>query len=174
MKSLTDVCLAMAVVVILAQVVRLPAAAAPSQPTLHPILAAGDWIGERESASDLAGNVVVVDVFTVDCYNCQNVVPTLRSLYATDRTRGLRIVGIHAPETPAEKVRTYVAASLVRQGITWPVAVDNSFALWNAYGVTAWPTQLFFDRRGRLRKTIVGDSQDSDVRATVDSLLAQP
>lgn len=133
--------------------------------------AATDWINGRVTAADLKGNVVVLDVFTVDCYNCQNVVPALRSLYAKDRARGLRVIGIHAPETPAERSRAYVEQSLGRQGIVWPVAVDNGFTLWQAYGVTAWPTQLFFDRRGVLRKVIVGDSQDQQVRATVESLL---
>jgi thiol-disulfide isomerase/thioredoxin len=141
--------------------------------TLTPLLDASDWLNARATAAQLAGKVVIVDVFTVDCYNCQNVVPTLRTLYGDDRTRGLAIVGVHSPETPAERGRAYVTQSLARQGIVWPVAVDNAFALWNIYGVTAWPTQLFFDRHGRLRKTIVGDSQDGDVRSTVEMLLAE-
>ena len=133
----------------------------------------GQTIGSTgaSAASDLRGKVVVVDVFTVDCSNCQNVVPTLRELYAGDRARGLRIVGIHSPETPPERSRTYVKQSLDRQGIVWPVVFDNDFALWRAYDVTAWPTELFFDRHGTLRKVIVGDSQDEEVRATVESLL---
>ncbi|HLX25815.1 MAG TPA: redoxin family protein [Candidatus Cybelea sp.] len=140
---------------------------------LAPVLSANDWINGRATAPNLAGKVVVVDVFTVDCYNCQNVVPTLRTLYSEDRARGLAIVGIHAPETPSERDKSYVSQSLARQGIVWPVAIDNAFALWNDYGVTAWPTQLFFDRHGRLRKTIVGDSQDDDVRTIVAALLAE-
>jgi len=136
------------------------------------LLALGSaWINGHVSASDLQGKVVVLDVFTVDCYNCQNVVPTLRSLYSKDRARGLRVIGIHAPETPAERSRPYVEQSLTRQGIVWPVVIDNDFALWHAYDVHAWPTQLFFDRHGELRKVIVGDSQDEAVRAEVESLL---
>ncbi|MGA8535618.1 MAG: redoxin domain-containing protein [Candidatus Tumulicola sp.] len=149
------------------------AAASKAEPSLNALIAAGDWIGTPETRDDLRGKVVVLDVFTVDCYNCQNVVPVLRSLDATDRARGLRVVGIHAPETPAERERAYVIRSLRRQGITWPVVVDNSFALWNAYAIAAWPTQLFFDRHGHLRTTIVGDSQDAAVRAAVDALLAE-
>jgi thiol-disulfide isomerase/thioredoxin len=141
--------------------------------SLQPVLAAKDWIGARVNAAELAGKVVILDVFTVDCFNCRNVVPTLRSLYATDRTKGLEIVGIHAPETPAEKQRTYVTENLQEQGIVWPVAVDNGFSLWDAYSVNAWPTQLFFDRHGRLRKVIVGDSQDDQVRATAEALLQE-
>ncbi len=132
---------------------------------------AADWLNGRVNAPDLAGKVVVLDVFTVDCSNCQNVVPTLRSLYSQDRSRGLRVIGIHTPETPAERSRAYVQQSLAHQGIVWPVAIDNDSALWRAYNVAAWPTELFFDRQGRLRKTIVGDSQDSEVRAAVEGLL---
>ncbi|MBV8721057.1 MAG: redoxin domain-containing protein [Candidatus Eremiobacteraeota bacterium] len=144
--------------------------AAPSSGGLGPLLGTGSWLNGRP---DVRGKVVVVDVFTVDCINCQNVVPTLRRLYADERSKGLAIVGIHAPETPAERDRSYVTESLARQGIVWPVAIDNNFNLWNAYGVGAWPTQLFFDRRGRLRQTVVGDSQDAVVSAIVSMLLAE-
>ena len=146
-----------------------PARSAPA--TFAPLYSATDWINGRVTPTDLAGRVVVVDIFTVDCSNCQNVVPALRSLYTKDRSRGLRVVGIHAPETPEERSRHYVEQSLARQGIVWPVAIDNDFALWRAYDANVWPTQLFFDRSGRLRKVIIGDSQDDAVRATVESLL---
>ncbi len=146
---------------------------ASATPTLTPVLHATDWLNAPARQSELTGKVVVVDVFTVDCFNCRNVVPTLRRLYADDRAKGLEIVGIHSPETPAEKQRAYVAENLRAQGIRWPVAVDNDFALWNAYAVDAWPTQFFFDRHGRLRKVIVGDSQDDAVKATVEALLKE-
>jgi thiol-disulfide isomerase/thioredoxin len=149
------------------------ARSASSTGGLTPVLAAKDWIGAAPNASALAGKVVVLDVFTVDCYNCQNVVPTLRTLYAADRSNGLAIIGIHSPETPQEHDRAYVTASLQRQGIVWPIAVDNAMSLWSAYGVTAWPTQMFFDRHGRLRGTITGDSQDDAVKHLVDTLLAE-
>jgi thiol-disulfide isomerase/thioredoxin len=119
-----------------------------------------------------AGKVVIVDVFTFDCYNCKNVVPNLRTLDAK-RSGDLVIVGIHSPETPYETKRANVIENLRAQGITWPVAIDNSFAIWNAYGVGAWPTQLFFDRKGELRATIVGDSQDDAVDRIVQKLLAE-
>ncbi|MGA2759312.1 MAG: redoxin domain-containing protein [Candidatus Cybelea sp.] len=136
------------------------------------LLALGSaWINGPVSAADLQGKVVVLDVFTVDCYNCQNVVPALRTLYSQDRARGLRVIGIHSPETPAERSRPYVEQSLARQGIVWPVVIDNDFALWHAYNVQAWPTQLIFDRHGELRKVVVGDSQDREVREEVESLL---
>lgn len=152
---------------------KLIALALLATTSLQPVYTATDWIGARIHAAQLAGKVVILDFFTVDCYNCRNVVPTLRSLYATDRNKGLAIVGIHSPETPPEKERSYVTQSLGQQGIVWPVAVDNAFSLWDAYRVNAWPTQLFFDRHGTLRKVIVGDSQDDAVRAETQALLEE-
>jgi thiol-disulfide isomerase/thioredoxin len=141
--------------------------------SLQPVLNAHDWLNSQPQTKSVAGKVVVLDVFTVDCYNCKNVIPALRDLYRTKRAQGLEIIGIHSPETPIEKQRSHVVENLVSQGIQWPVALDNGFSLWDTYQVNAWPTQLFFDRHGRLRKVIVGDSQDDAVRAEVEALLAE-
>jgi thiol-disulfide isomerase/thioredoxin len=150
-----------------------PAAAAARAETLAPVYAASQgWLNGRIAPADTSGKVVIVDVFTFDCYNCRNVVPNLRALNAR-KNPGLVIVGVHSPETPYESVRANIVKNLRAQGITWPVAIDDSFAIWNAYGVGAWPTQLFFDRSGTLRATIVGDSQDDAVDRIVRKLLAE-
>jgi thiol-disulfide isomerase/thioredoxin len=151
----------------------LPARAAAPGATLDPVLhASGGWLNGKADSRAIAGKVVVVDVFTFDCINCRHVVPNLqalRSRYANSVT----IIGIHSPETPSERERGNVVASLARQGIVWPVALDNSFALWNAYGVDAWPTQLIFDRHGRLRKTIVGEGSDAEMNAEIARLVTE-
>jgi hypothetical protein len=58
-------------------------------------------------------------------------------------------------------------------GITWPVAIDNDFALWRAYNIEYWPTQMIFDRKGKLRNVVIGDSQDATVDAAIDALLRE-
>lgn len=136
-----------------------------------PLPPAKDWLNGKPTPASLAGRVVIVDVFTFDCINCKHVVPELRALYTKFSRRDLAIVGIHSPETPYEKIRNNVLANLREQGISWPVALDNSFALWRAYGIEYWPTQMIFDRRGVLRKTIVGEGQDALLESTVASLI---
>lgn len=149
------------------------AARAAASESLAPVLAAPEgWLNGAATAEGVEGKVVLVDVFTFGCENCQNVVPNLRKL-AAEQKNGLVIIGVHSPETPYERTRTNVVTNLSSQGITWPIALDNSFAIWHAYGVDAWPTQMIFDRHGRLRKTVVGDSQDSAVDTTIDALLLE-
>jgi thiol-disulfide isomerase/thioredoxin len=150
----------------------IPAAAQAAQPSLATVLAASDWLNGKPDAASLRGKVVLVDVFTFGCYNCKNVTPNLKKLHA-DNADTLVVIGIHSPETPYEHARANVVEALKAQGIVWPVALDPDMKLWNAYGIEYWPTQLIFDKHGRLRKTVVGDSQDELVDDTVRALAAE-
>ena len=141
--------------------------------SLDTVLQARTWINGTPTRESLRGKVVLLDVFTFDCINCKNITPNLRTLARAKRD-GLAIVGIHSPETPYERDHAHVVRHLGLLGVTWPVAIDNEFALWKAYGIEYWPTQMIFDRHGKLRKVIEGDSQDAVVDATVNALLREP
>jgi thiol-disulfide isomerase/thioredoxin len=149
------------------------ASAATGNVGLDRVLAAPDWLNGRPTTEDVHGKVVLLDFYTFECYNCKNVEPNLRALYKDVPREELVILSVHSPETSLEHSRSALVASLGEQGVVWPVAIDNEFAIWNAYGVNAWPTQMIFDRHGVLRKTVVGDSQDALVNATIHQLLTE-
>lgn len=140
--------------------------------TLAPVLSAVPW-ANASGPPPTAGRVTVVDVFTFDCINCKHVTPELRKLRGAYNANDLAILGVHAPELPQEHVHANVVQALRDQDITWPVVYDDAFKVWNAYGVSAWPTQLVFDRRGKLRATYVGEGYDAQLEQTVRSLVAE-
>ncbi len=148
-------------------------AATTGSTSLNRVLDASDWLNGRPTAADVRGKVVVLDFYTFECFNCKNVEPNLRALYKNYPRTELAVISVHSPETQLEHNRNALVESLGEQGVIWPVAVDNDFAIWNAYGINAWPTQLIYDRRGVLRKTVVGDSQDNTVDTTIKQLLAE-
>lgn len=148
-----------------------PAHASPV--SLDSLLSAKDWLNAKATPQLVRGKVVLLDFYTFECINCKHVQANLRALYRSKARTDFVIVSVHSPETDAEKDRSNLVASMRDQGVTWPVAVDNDFNIWNAYGVQAWPTQMIFDRRGHLRKTVVGDSQDAIVNASVAQLLGE-
>jgi len=150
-----------------------PSAQASEATSLRGVLAAHDWLNGGVSQCDLEGKVVLVNFYTFNCINCQHTEPNLRALYQTTVRDDLVIVGIHTPETGYERDRANVVASLKDQGIRWPVAIDNDNAVWDAYGIQAWPTQLVFDRHGRLRLTVVGEGQDDTLDRTIRRLIAE-
>jgi len=140
--------------------------------TLGPVLGATPW-ANAPGPPPTAGRVTIVDVFTFDCINCKHVTPELHKLQARYGTNDLAIVGVHAPELPQEHVHANVVRALREQDITWPVVYDDAFTLWKAYGVEAWPTQLVFDRHGKLRATYVGEGNDAQLEQTVRTLVAE-
>ncbi len=141
--------------------------------TLGPVLGATAPWANAGGPPQTAGRVTIVDVFTFDCINCKHVVPELRKLRDAYRNGDLAIVGVHAPELPQEHVHANVVRALQQQDITWPVVYDDEFKVWNAYGVQAWPTQLVFDRHGKLRATYVGEGYDAQLEQTVRALVAE-
>lgn len=148
-------------------------ALADTSSSLGPLLAAKDWLNGRVLPAAVKGKVVLVDFYTFDCINCKHVEPNLRSLYKSNSPKDLVIISVHSPETPFERDRNNLIASTKDQGIAWPIVIDNDFRTWNAYGVSAWPTQLIFDRHGTLDQTVVGEGQDQLVNATIAQLIAQ-
>jgi thiol-disulfide isomerase/thioredoxin len=146
----------------------LGAAFAGPDGNLAPILRAPHWLGTRSDAAMLRGRVVLVDVFTFECINCVRVTPNLKRLYSRYGRSDLAIVAVHTPEVPSYQGRiAYLARQTRDAALPWPIAIDNDYRIWNAYRVAAWPTQLVFDRAGRLRATIVGDGRDGDVNDAV-------
>jgi thiol-disulfide isomerase/thioredoxin len=161
-----------AALLVVAQIVTVSQAHAQSM-NLQRVLAATDWLNSKPTPQIVRGKVVLLDFYTFGCINCKHVQPNLRALYRDKSRNDLVILSVHSPETSFERSRENLIASLKDQGVLWPVAVDNDFAIWNAYNVTAWPTQMIFDRAGNLRKTIVGEGQDGDVDSTIDGLIAE-
>jgi thiol-disulfide isomerase/thioredoxin len=141
--------------------------------SLNALFAAKDWVNGAPTRDSVSGKVVILDFYTFACMNCKNVEPNLRKLYRTTSRADLAIISVHSPETTFERVRGTLIASTKVQGVAWPVAIDNDFQIWNAFSVRAWPTQLIFDRAGRLRATIVGDSQDALVDTWVSRLIQE-
>jgi thiol-disulfide isomerase/thioredoxin len=141
--------------------------------SLAPILTGHAPWANAAGPPPTAGRVAIVDVFTFGCINCKHVTPELQKLRAAYPQSDLAIVGVHAPETPEEHVHANVVQALKAQGVMWPVVFDDRFAIWNAYNVQAWPTQLVFDRHGKLRATYVGEGYDAELARTVGSLVAE-
>jgi len=168
MKSIAPLLLALAVLI------GCTAPSAAQTTSLTTVLGATDWLNGRPTQASVRGKVVLLDFYTFGCYNCKNVEPNLRALYKDKPRSELVILSVHSPETSFEHSRRALIESFSQQGVIWPVAVDNDFAIWNAYGVNAWPTQMIFDRHGVLRKTVVGDSQDASVNTAIDELLREP
>jgi thiol-disulfide isomerase/thioredoxin len=106
---------------------------------------------------ELKGKVVLIDFWTYTCINCLRTLPYLRDWNEKYASRGLVIVGVHSPEFQFEHDVDNVREAMIREQVTWPVAMDNDFATWRAYSNRYWPHKFLIDKDGKVRYHHIGE-----------------
>jgi thiol-disulfide isomerase/thioredoxin len=157
-----------------AQMVSADSLAAANKSPVAPDLAEGAWINsEALTIKQLRGRVVLVEFWTFGCYNCRNTLPSMKSLDARYRERGLTIIGVHTPELDTERKIENVRREVSALDIQYPVLIDNDYATWKAYNVEAWPTMFLVDKSGHVRWMHVGEGAYDEAEQTIQKLLAE-
>jgi cytochrome c biogenesis protein CcdA/thiol-disulfide isomerase/thioredoxin len=125
------------------------------------------------SLADLRGKVVLVDFWTYTCINCLRTLPYLKAWDERYRDRGLTIVGVHTPEFAFEKDTGNVRDAIARSGLRYPVAQDNEYATWEAWGNRYWPAKYLVDATGQVRYTHFGEGAYAVTEEAIRDLLAE-
>jgi thiol-disulfide isomerase/thioredoxin len=137
------------------------------------------WLNSPPLTLDsLRGQVVLVDFWTFDCWNCYRSIPWLKALEERFKNEAFTIIGVHTPEFDHEKELENVRAKVQEFELAHPVMIDNDFSYWRAMGNRYWPAFYLIDRRGLVRKVYVGETHQGDSQArriqnTVARLLAE-
>jgi thiol-disulfide isomerase/thioredoxin len=153
---------------------RGAAAALPVQGMLPPLDGATEWLNSAPlTAEGLRGKVVVVDFWTYSCINCLRALPFVKAWYEKYADQGLVVIGIHAPEFAFEKDLRNVRREVKDLGVTYPVAVDNGYALWRAFGNQYWPAHYFIDANGNIRHTHFGEGEYDASERVIQQLLVE-
>src|SRR5438094_5584226 len=139
-------------------------------PDVHDVSA---WINSRPlSLPKLRGKVVLVDFWTYSCINCLRTLPYLKAWDARYRSKGLVILGVHTPEFAFEHDLGNVRAAVKRLGVRYPVALDNDYGTWNAFGNNYWPADYLVDQSGHVRDVHIGEGGYSQTDRDIRLLLA--
>jgi cytochrome c biogenesis protein CcdA/thiol-disulfide isomerase/thioredoxin len=125
------------------------------------------------SLAGLRGRVVLIDFWTYTCINCIRTLPYLRAWDGRYRERGLTIVGVHTPEFTFERDAENVERAIAQNRLRYPVAQDNDYATWDAWGNRYWPAKYLIDARGRVRYAHFGEGAYVETEAAIRALLAE-
>lgn len=132
------------------------------------------WLNSKPlKMSELKGKVVYVDFWTYSCINCIRNNPYIEKWYQTYKDDGFVVVGVHAPEFSFEKLPANVAKAIKDQKLTYPVALDNDFATWNAYQNQSWPAGYLIDADGNVRRIHEGEGQYTETEQAIRQLLTE-
>jgi cytochrome c biogenesis protein CcdA/thiol-disulfide isomerase/thioredoxin len=132
------------------------------------------WINSKPlTLASLRGKVVLVDFWTYSCINCLRTLPYVERWYETYRKAGLVVVGVHTPEFAFEHVPANVERAVQSLGVRYPVALDNGYGTWTAWGNRYWPAKYFVDRSGHVRYAHFGEGEYERIEAVIRTLLAE-
>lgn len=138
------------------------------------------WLqGSDLKLDDLKGKVVALHFYAFQCINCRRNLPHYNGWHSDYADKGLVVIGIQTPETPAERSPERVAAAIQSEQIEYPVLMDAKNSNWNQWSNTMWPTVYLIDKQGFLRRQWQGEMNwqgipgEKQMRETIEQLLAE-
>lgn len=132
------------------------------------------WLNSPElSAEALRGKVVLVDFWTYDCINCQHTLPYVKDWAKKYEKDGLVVIGVHTPEYGYERIIDNVKDQVKKLGITYPVAIDNNYAIWRNFDNQYWPAHYLIDAKGQVRYSHFGEGRYEAQEQMIQQLLQE-
>ena len=133
---------------------------------------ATEWLNSPPlDAEGLRGKIVVVDFCTYTCINWLRSLPYVRAWAKAYEDRGLVVIGVHTPEFSFEHDVESVRRALKEMEVTYPVVVDNDYAVWDAFANNYWPALYFIDAEGRIRHHRFGEGDYERSEIIIQQLL---
>jgi len=129
--------------------------------------------GKPITLAELRGKVVLLDVWTYSCINCQRTIPYLNEWYTKYEDQGLEIIGLHTPEFAFEKVQKNVENAVNKFDIKYPVILDNDYSTWNDYGNRYWPRKYLIDLDGYIVYDHIGEGGYEETEKAIQKALSE-
>ncbi len=132
------------------------------------------WLNTNEKKlkmPDLKGKVVLIDFWTYSCINCIRTLPYITSWDRKYRSKGLVIVGVHAPEFEFEKKIENVKSAIKKHSIQYPVAIDNHLDTWTNFKNRYWPAHYLINKQGNVVYTHFGEGHYEITEKNIRFLL---
>ncbi len=121
----------------------------------------------------LKGKVVLLDIWTYSCINCQRTLPYVSGWYDKYKDQGFEVVGLHTPEFSFEKIVSNVEKAVANFGIKYPVVLDNDYSTWNALGNEYWPRKYLIDIDGYIVYDHIGEGGYEEMEKAIQEALRE-
>ena len=103
-------------------------------------------------------------------FNSLRPLPYVKSWAEKYGDAGLVVIGVHTPEFSFEKERANVENMVRDLKVTYPVAIDSNFRIWQSFNNHAWPAQYLVDAKGRIRYHHYGESDYNEIERVIREL----
>ena len=129
--------------------------------------------GKPITLADYKGKVILLDIWTYSCINCQRTLPYVTTWYGKYKDQGFVVIGVHTPEFSFEKVQANVQKAVEQFGIQYPVVLDNEYATWRALGNQYWPRKYLIDSDGYIVYDHAGEGNYDETEKAIQNALQE-
>ena len=107
--------------------------------------------GERLNLRDYRGSAVALNFWATGCGPCVVEMPELQQAADTYPDGELVVIGVNAGET-----QDAVSRFIPDNGISFPIAMDESGDIVELYGIQGFPTTIWIDAEGIIQAKHIG------------------
>ena len=142
-----------------------PASAVPHAGDAAPAFTLPKAAGGDLASTSLHGKPTYLNFFASWCSPCNAEAPSVASLYAKYRSKGLTIVGVNEQEDKAK-------ALAFAHKYNWPftVAIDDG-EMGRNYGAFALPVHIFIDKQGKVSTYRLGEMNAGEIEDAIKKII---
>lgn len=141
-----------------------------------------DWLNREEANGfqrETKGRPILVHFWSLSSEPAKTNLTQVADLRDQRKREGLRVIGVHSPQSESEKNPRAVRDAIERLNVTEPCALDNDHKLSDAFGEghDVLPAYYLFDIEGTLRSSATGagglDQLEDELDQMLDELRAK-
>jgi len=126
-----------------------------------------DLKGRKITApDDFIGKVMIIRFWEEGCKSCVKEMPMIDDIYNRHKERGLIILAVNVGQS-----KDVVEAFVTKLHLSYPVLLDAKSVTAKRYGIKAVPFTLIVDRKGIVRKRVLGETEGEAFEKMVNDLL---
>lgn len=143
--------------------------AAPQTGFLAPEFELMTLADETIKLSDLRGQAVLVNLWATWCPPCRAEMQTIETVYNDYKDQGFTVLAVNMTyQDDLAAVRPFVE----EQGLTFPILLDTTGLMGNAYQLRSLPSSYFIDRQGVIRQVVIGGPMaEALLRTRIEEIL---
>lgn len=124
-----------------------------------------DMDGTSHKLSDYEGEGVFLNFWGTWCAPCVKEMPAMDRQYQEFEEQGVQVLAVNIAQSDFE-VQSFVD----RFGLSFPVVIDKSRSVMNAYNIRPLPTTILVNPKGEIERIVTGEMTEEDIQGFMEEI----
>lgn len=124
-----------------------------------------DLNGKEHQLSEYRGQGVFVNFWGTWCKPCEKEFPLMEKQYQVYKDQGVQILAVNIAQSDYE-VRQFAE----QRDLTFPIVIDKSKSVMEAYNIRPLPTTLLVNVEGKIVKIVTGEMSEEDIQSYMEQI----